>query len=370
MKRREKEDPLIKTTGDAEIHNYTPEFDGNPIPVSKVVQIKHRKMIGYDTPNFHRRLSQGELLPYTPFTQFEISGSARGVYDYIHENGYRQVYVGEYCLRPEWEIYEDDIYDIVSRYRDDSREQVSAAAAAIYSQGWDALTFIAELKKTVLMFRSITKRLAEYMSRKDFATAWLEARYGWRPLVYDLINLNEVLQNFDEERHRFKQRVGYNIDEVVESSTIVSDAVNFYAEHSLVTSVKGSARGTIIADIKPPKIRVDPILTAWELIPYSFVVDWVIQVGSWINALHFLRISKDYQAASGVQLSISRELIPLVSYAKDPWVDATYAFKGKSEVIYTERNPATVQLTPTVNLNMSWLNVVDAIALLKKALLK
>lgn len=335
----------------------------------KVKSFTERTMDGEDIFQFHRLKAKGRLIPYTNFSQVEVSGSATGDYSYTNTtSGDSQWFEGNHPYRSEWILSAADAKTIAQELLPEAHELVSSSAGAIYSTGWDALTFIAELKQTVGLFHNIAKRFADILARRDAASAWLEYRYGWRQLMFDIIDIDKALHDFDSKRKRYKQRVGMNKDYTYSSNTISEDPIHFSAEYLVETVVSASLRGSVIADISPPRIRFDPITTAWEKIPYSFVIDWFVQVGSWLNAMNFLTLQREYYAAAGVYATITRTL-EQTSFASKPSYSVSRNCTGTSVAQVTLRERSTVQLSPTVKLNLDWLKGLDALALIKKALL-
>lgn len=118
---------------------------------------------------------------------------------------------------------------------------------------------------------------------KDFNSNWLEFQYGWKPLLGDIYT---ILDNP-------LPRVGG----LVSASFSKSFNLAYYLKNS-AQETSGSASGTVRGSSRI-KIWVDgtavnaisqtglnnPLLIAWELVPYSFVVDWFFPVGNYLEGL-------------------------------------------------------------------------------------
>lgn len=113
---------------------------------------------------------------------------------------------------------------------------------------------------------------------RDAAQAWLELSYGWIPLVGDIGNAVEVMQNpglrsmWLARGRASHQTSYYNSGEV---STYV---------WKFKTQVAGKVR------ISNPNLYlanqlgfVNPATIVWEVVPFSFVVDWFVPVGSFLS---------------------------------------------------------------------------------------
>lgn len=119
------------------------------------------------------------------------------------------------------------------------------------------------------------------------ANAWLEYSYGWLPLINDIWGGIELINSgFRSKRFLFsaERTVGEPLDprlffgltgDLIECSGSArqSAKVTLWA---VVTDLvhNGNALGLI-----------NPALVAWELVPYSFVFDWLVPVGTWLESL-------------------------------------------------------------------------------------
>lgn len=134
---------------------------------------------------------------------------------------------------------------------------------------------------------------------KATASTWLEYRYGWQPLILDgeaIIDRSHKARDRCE-RKRLVARAGCSTSK---SDSGSSPATTLYA--GLATRVSWSATATRrcgagvlyeirnrtkseeLASFLGTRARDLPS-TVWELIPASFVVDWFVGVGSWLQAV-------------------------------------------------------------------------------------
>lgn len=117
---------------------------------------------------------------------------------------------------------------------------------------------------------------------KALSDHWLEYQYGWKPLLSDIHSGVEFL-------HR---RRGNVVDPLIE----VLKETRSASYHAFEKS--GSVSGTTKVQVKvwykvsSPTTRdlmsfgiTNPLLTAWELVPFSFVVDWFYGVGDYLQEL-------------------------------------------------------------------------------------
>lgn len=115
----------------------------------------------------------------------------------------------------------------------------------------------------------------------------LQYNFGVAPLVSDLYSSVETLrQRLDKPLQR-RFSVGYK-HRTNGSGNVAGFDVNWEGDFK--------QRATIYCDLDLEESYIDPDLDfgnpiewAWELIPFSFVVDWAIPIGEWLGALDALK---------------------------------------------------------------------------------
>jgi hypothetical protein len=114
----------------------------------------------------------------------------------------------------------------------------------------------------------------------DISGRWLEMQYGWRPLVDQAYEAGKALEAQTGPRvYRF--RASQKKTKLVD----LSSSPGFYELWSNASvSIKFLAE--LYEDV--PLARAlgltNPAAVAWEVVPYSFVVDWFLPVGSYLSA--------------------------------------------------------------------------------------
>lgn len=326
---------------------------------------------GYDIPNFHRRRRKGELLPCTPFRQFRTNGSTKGVYDFYTPVYYYKISEpGRNSHMTDWVVTEEmcaaelpTTYDVY----------VQEAAARIYGQGHDTLTFLAELSDVHRMFENVGKRLLRFpdlIPRKSWkeimkgtSSDWLQYRYGWRTLSYDLQDLNKALQDLDNGIKRYSERCGntYRTSRIEEWETTVTGIGTRY--HAYEDLIEVGVRGTVTADVKIPKFQFNPLQTGWELIPFSFVLDWFVSVGKALSAISFLSLAPTYVASAGQYVKITRSY----RYDMGNWSTGCGGVnyqEGTCEAELSVRQPTYVSPIPRLKLRLNSLKILDLLSMI------
>lgn len=135
------------------------------------------------------------------------------------------------------------------------------------------------------------------LSSKTVSSAWLQYRYGWSPLVQDAHEGAVALAKAIEEREYIRTRLTVT-DEVPLLGTWFNQTYyrNDWASHQVreTQTSKGTlvSRSGMIVDFHKPSLgNIQVGATLWELVPFSFVVDWFVDVGSRIRAAELLRFS-------------------------------------------------------------------------------
>lgn len=169
---------------------------------------------------------------------------------------------------------------------------------------WDGniAQMFAERRQTYNLIADTTRRLAygyrelrrgrnpwrrgRRIRRQDASQVWLEYTYAWTPLVQDVHAIMEL------ERIRPPAHIISKVASGGGQDTWSSDTVEDVAKVHRVRTEQYRDRVTIECGclVKDPGISflnqvglTNPALLAWELLPYSFVVDWFIPIGDWLQ---------------------------------------------------------------------------------------
>lgn len=147
-----------------------------------------------------------------------------------------------------------------------------------------------ELRVTPRQRRKIEKIDPRSLVRNP-SSWWLELAYGWDPLVGD------VYTGVTEFYSRVEQ--GALIGDVATASRkwdVVTNNVAGvgFVRYDRVTRRKAFCKTAVRYRVDSSRLAnaqdwgiINPINLAWELLPFSFVVDWFLPVGDWLSNLDY-----------------------------------------------------------------------------------
>lgn len=327
-----------------------------------------------DVPNFKKRATAGELLPLNSYSNVvdirrylsgTFSGSRPG------PSGGSGSYVeGKPPLG--LESHAISAAAALSLIReDDLRFAVQKAAAKFYTQGFDALTFAAEFKETIGMFKGLVPRfikLVKETRRRNFAhvlsSVDLEVRYGWRTLYYDLQEIAELLSD-DDVKQRFRAASNVPLQTVNTQTSTVKWQLGTWAITSEMT-LQGTARGLVIGEDVPSPLTINPVLTAWELVRLSFVVDWFFAIGQSLAAVQYVSFHPKHVSAVGLLVELQTNVTGTVT--SNPGYSASGHAHFLQTLRFKQRIPMAIPEGPIAKVRLDGWKIVDLLSLAFQAL--
>lgn len=227
---------------------------------------------------------------------------------------------------------------------------------------------------------TVFRRKGGPSSTKDLAQNWLELQYGWKPLINDVHGALEALgryysANAAVARSRSSARTRREIVTVVANHLSGSRP----SPGNLKRVLTSDCRFTVDWRIHDAALALlaqtgftNPVNLAWELLPYSFVVDWFYPLGQFLQQLSawdgliFLRGSKTQFTRQittsrlsyfGVSPANANQRDSVESYYQDEWI-----VLDRSKL---NEFPSTV--LPSLRAGLSTHRALNALALLRAA---
>lgn len=129
---------------------------------------------------------------------------------------------------------------------------------------------------------------------ESIANGWLALQYGWKPLLNDVYGACEALAQhelnpvyFGKESAVCKRKsTNQVLTNLLPSnykgvySSLISGDDEYIVKYGCTYTVSSSS----LSSFKGLGIT-NPLLLAWELLPFSFVADWFLPVGKWMSSL-------------------------------------------------------------------------------------
>jgi hypothetical protein len=157
-----------------------------------------------------------------------------------------------------------------------------------------------EAKKSVAMFAGLARtvagglhnfrrgiprqKLVELANGRELSNRWLEYQYGWKPLygaLHDAAQIALTSMHKDLLIHARKS-----------TPWAVTSPLERDQHFEKQISGKGGVKTHILARLDYPWVAktsalglANPAAIGWELLPYSFVIDWFVPIGNFLNAI-------------------------------------------------------------------------------------
>lgn len=292
-------------------------------PFSEGTEPKHsrirktRNVITYgDTPEFRHFLSLGGYIPPQPYEVYHETAEMPRGYPYMVQtylpNGNSSHYFGPASNGWGVAVYAEPT---PTQSNDQLDKLAMRTLTKLKQQSVNLGQVLAERKQTAKLivdsalkivsalgfirrgsFVKAAKRLGCSLkknhglnTRKGVASNWLALQYGWQPLLSDIYGSAQALARLDQPAYLKPTRV------TSRSALILENGGDPYY---LVTGCRGMWKGISLVEYRYViDYTVDestlhrltsvgltnPLMVAWELMPWSFVVDWALPIGNWVN---------------------------------------------------------------------------------------
>jgi hypothetical protein len=180
--------------------------------------------------------------------------------------------------------------------------------------------FIAEREQALKMFGDTAGKLAKayrQVRRKEFKKAfetlgckpsnrlsgrqsaannWLQLQYGWLPLLDDVYGMAQEVESAWDKLKDVSLPVNtavaktrlHDSDKQTDTSAVQANASDKFAIREYIYDMRVLVHYTVDYQASQFLGRVgltNPLSIAWEVMPYSFVVDWFLPVGRFLNTL-------------------------------------------------------------------------------------
>jgi hypothetical protein len=132
----------------------------------------------------------------------------------------------------------------------------------------------------------------------NWTNHWLQLQYGWKPLLSDVYGSCDALSKRELSDWRVTAKAQRNDTDTWKAGTTPQGVSYPTSNFDAWSGVARRQRGVFVRIDAIPQNDLtmslaslgvtNPLLVAWELMPYSFVVDWALPVGAWLSSLDAL----------------------------------------------------------------------------------
>lgn len=383
---------------------------------SRAAQQRYYYKSSTSTPNFRNIIKSGGMLPSNAFSHVSsVRTHKNGTY--FVEQWSKHVMVDRISITGYWgpddELYIHSIPGPSSnQWSALDREARTKVRLALKQQTVNLAQIYAERDKTIASVSKIIRTVAEMIlalkagnlkragevagkhvgwkarrahgqSRKAdpanaLANAWLEFQYAVIPLMLDAQGLAESLAKYNTRPIVGRVSSTHTLTGHDDTTTgnLFSGIIRSQSQW------KVSRRYVVFYKVDAPQLPdfagmglTNPLQLGWELIPFSFVVDWFLQIGDWLSSfdatvgLTFASGSVSTKVDSQMTKTLTRErrytgsdskYVQLESFKTSVVNDEVYR-----EPIYVF--PA-VSVIPAFKNPLSLKHIITSMALLKKVL--
>lgn len=269
------------------------DINGGTVYITSHNTQGNKSILDCQTPNFFRVKRKGGVFPFLPVSIRQAQNTATpGYHDLLQVGTGKHDFGTQFLGSP----YVPGLPGLPAVDTAAITYVVNAAIANAKAESFDALTFAAELDSSVSMIARRVSSINNWGARSlatalrrpgrlpdNFNNAWLEYRYGWRPLVSDISNIIEHVAESERLYNRGRSTITVDLAASNSLTTVgVGRNINYSGSRSGTRTYRGYAFAVGTFGSRP---SFNLATTAWELVPYSFVVDWMLDVGSWLTAI-------------------------------------------------------------------------------------
>lgn len=228
--------------------------------------------------------------------------------------------------------------------------------------------FYHRIRKPMPPLRKLT--VADVATDAQVSSYWLELQYGWLPLLKDAQGAAEMLAHHLNTPLQLKVRVSRNAGGVPGKT----EHAPYFIANVRPVKIWITSRTSLIAILKEKDVAqlsglTDYASVAWEVMPWSFVIDWFIPIGNWLGARGVSQGLTGTFVSSHIYREEYRTFDPTVRMSPGGYsVSSPSYFYREGNFARSVSNTLSVPLPTVKPLGKiaSWLHCGNAVALLSQ----
>lgn len=363
------------------------------------------------TPRYHSRRKAGEVI-VNPFVSevtrrfCSLSGPSVGYSCCVPAKTNTTTTTGPFIL---WRMAADGHSfamnePVITQEEIDDMKRITAAKAWSETSASDAqlLVFLAELRKTISLLRNPSKSALDFLAKvrraknsskkvsdhalsvgQYMANEWLTWRYGWLQLKRDIESICQAIGRDSYTGLKTSRGTMSLTKERLETKNFTWASGVYGLNYSVHTVDTVKVKSGILHSAE---LDVDNFLgltwenvvpTVWELLPLSFVIDWVVNVQSYLSSL----LPQALVPTKGTYTVVRRNIRSVMAPSSTYWADGnpsgcnyfTQEVEGAYVIdkTYVNRTPSIADPQPRINLKIRDFmdaRVLDSLALIAQRL--
>jgi hypothetical protein len=364
----------------------------------------HKTIVDVITPDYFNRIKSGEIIN-NPCTRTECKGvdsrwdlTARFAasdshgcvhYDYLlsGEAPSSAAMGNPYYLSSFAPVPDIDISGVSGIAITNAYANVDSSSANLYATAGELQETISSLvsifKRVITIYKALKRfdvsALRKELTAKELADRYMEYRYAIRPLYYEATGIIDAFSSLGSKHDRFTFRGSHSkTDTSVAYGTI--NLVGIFNHTSISTTIREvKARAGVLTSIAPiglpEAFGVDDIFEGlWELVPFSFVLDWFFNVGktlaSWTPELGVKELASwvtvtdtvSSVKSCGSLIGLTTDVYDVACQCQVPSPITRY------EKTYTRTPNPSRSILPKLDIKLDTLKLLDLAIILKNIL--
>lgn len=305
--------PFIATKTADTVHTCVLLRDGVPFRTSTFIEERQKRGPLYSTKRDRTGWRPPKPYKRCVIQAYDRGGSVSGVYA-----GKRYTFTGEpdnwtlwrnynfnrilnYDHYPTWNL--NDLFrantEVLVKIKDQKvnyGEALAEARSTIAHLGKTAQTLLRcflyarKGKWTKVLKELRIQKKHKFKAGKEVSGRWLELQFGWMPLMSDLLGTMELIQEgFRKDKYRFS--TVREIKTPLTGNDVMSPVANSPLNHIEGSGVQ-ITKVKIYSEVRSSELHTltqigltDPLQVAWAIVPFSFVLDWFLPIGSFLEGL-------------------------------------------------------------------------------------
>lgn len=119
---------------------------------------------------------------------------------------------------------------------------------------------------------------------KDASALWLEYWFGWSPTIQTVYDAIEVIESANPSCKVRATGTMRSSKTTTRATRAEGETDSYRIRVSWLVQAQVSVSDPVLYKANQLGL-VNPAAVAWELVPFSFLVDWFVNVGDWLNGL-------------------------------------------------------------------------------------